>query len=109
MTELRCPIVAQLYVVIIGVQSDADAICGICLRLCCHEMAAVNQHALTPRPDRGDAAIFWLRDKAINHVKDQATARQHHRICSFLALEFNVLKVDFFSQGEYKIFDQNLN
>lgn len=95
MTELRCPIIAQFYVVIIGVQSNANAICGICLRLCGDEMTAVNQHTLTPRPDRGDTTIFRLRDKAIDHVKNNSTARQHHRICSFFTLEFDVLKVEF--------------
>ncbi len=69
--------VADLGVVVVDVQRDGRAVLGQNAHLIRQELTAVDQHALTSRADRGDAAILGTGEIAIAKTVHVAGLGQH--------------------------------
>ena len=100
MTELGGAAVAQLHVVGVGVKRDGGPVRHRQRILRRQELAAVNQHALTAAPDRGDATVFRAADKTVPQVKDQPRGREVDRTAPVVALELDIIEHEFRQRGE---------
>ena len=92
MAKLRGPVFAQLDIIAIGIDCNADAVLGFGIWLSRYKMTAIHQHALTGGPDGVQPAVLEPRDETILNMKNISRTRQHDTAGFAVALKFNVLQ-----------------